>query len=202
MTIPRESNVAINIPNNNFIFKCPFLPTGYPVHSLYKLSVALKLLNRKKRRIGKEVDILKKVYLILGAFFYVFLTACGSPSNSQEKKNNALEVKDDIPAERADLSGKMKIEEGEDTATFTLQNNSDGNASTMPAYKLEKWEDGKWAAVNNDQMFTEQMIELKAGENYEQKIELKGVEPGTYRIIKTFYKNDYKHEVAVVFQRK
>jgi hypothetical protein len=145
---------------------------------------------------------MKKLYLIMTTCLFVFLTACGSPSTPEDKKNSALEVKDDIPAERADLLGEIKMEDGKDTGTFTLQNNSDGNASTMPAYKLEKWEDGEWAAVNNDQVFTEQMIEVKAGEKYEQKIELKGVEPGTYRIIKTFYKNDYKHEVAVVFQRK
>ena len=146
---------------------------------------------------------MKNMKLMLMVSLFVLLAACGSkPMPEEDKQNGAPQVKNEIPAEAADVKAEIKVEEGSEEANLTLKNSSDQEAGTGTAYVLEKWTDGKWEKVNNDQMFTEQMIMIKAGENYDQAIDLKGQDAGTYRVSKEFFVDEKKEKVAVVFEKK
>jgi major membrane immunogen (membrane-anchored lipoprotein) len=146
---------------------------------------------------------MKNMKLIFMACLLVLLAACGSkPAPDEDKKSGAPKVENDMPAEKAGVRAEVKIEEESEEAKLTLKNSSDKEVGTGVAYTLEKWDDGNWSRVNPDQMFTEQMIMVKAGENYDQPIDLKDQEAGTYRVAKTFFEEEKKHEVAVVFEKK
>ncbi|KZE63845.1 hypothetical protein AWM68_12070 [Fictibacillus phosphorivorans] len=146
---------------------------------------------------------MKNMKLFLMACLLVLLAACGSkPVPEEDKQNGAPQVENEIPAEKAGVEAELAIEEGNEEAKFTLKNSSDQEAGTGTAYVLERWTDGKWEKVNNNQMFTEQMIMVKAGENYDQAIDLKDQEAGTYRVSKDFFMNEEKEKVAVVFDKK
>ncbi len=146
---------------------------------------------------------MKNMKLILMACLLVLLAACGSkPVPEEDKQNGAPQVENEIPAEKAGVEAEVALEEGSEEAKFTLKNSSDKEAGTGTAYVLEKWTDGKWEKVNTNQMFTEQMIMVKAGENYDQVIDLKDQEAGTYRVSKDFFVDEKKEKVAVVFDKK
>ena len=146
---------------------------------------------------------MKNMKLIFMACLLVLLAACGSkPAPEEDKKSGAPKVENDMLAEAADVKAEVKLEDGSEEAKLMLKNSSDKEVGTGVAFILEKWEGGKWDKVNPDQMFTEQMIMVKAGGNYEQPIELKDQEAGTYRVSKTFFAEEEKHEVAVVFEKK
>jgi major membrane immunogen (membrane-anchored lipoprotein) len=146
---------------------------------------------------------MKNMKLILLACLLVLLAACGSkPAPEEDKKSGAPQVENDIPEEEAGVKAEVTLEDESEEAKFTLKNSSDKEIGTGVAFSLQKWDDGKWIKVNPDQMFTEQMIMVKAGENYDQSIELKDQEAGTYRAAKTFFEEEKKHEVAVIFEKK
>jgi major membrane immunogen (membrane-anchored lipoprotein) len=146
---------------------------------------------------------MKNMKLMLMVSLLVLLAACGSkPMPEEDKQNGAPQVKNEIPAEAGDVKAEVKVEEGSEEANLTLRNSSDKEAGTGTAFVLEKWTDGKWEKVNNDQMFTEQMIMVKAGENYDQKVDMKEQEAGTYRVSKEFFVDEKKNKIAVVFQKK
>jgi hypothetical protein len=145
---------------------------------------------------------MKKWMLIALSCFIVLLAACGNKPSQKEDSHSGSAVKNDIPAEKVGVKAEWKAEDGKDGGKLLLTNSSEKAVGTGVAYKLEKWTDGKWKAVNADQMFTEQMIEVKAGSDYEQPVELKGQDSGTYRVMKTFYENEKKYDVAVVFEKK
>jgi major membrane immunogen (membrane-anchored lipoprotein) len=146
---------------------------------------------------------MKNMKLIFMACLLVLLAACGSkPAPEEDNKSGASKIENDMPAEAAGVKAEVKLEDGSEEAKFTLKNSSDKEIGTGVAFTLEKWDDGKWDKVNPDQMFTEQMIMVKAGENYDQPIELKDQETGTYRVAKTFFEEEKKHEVAAVFEKK
>ncbi|WP_226536930.1 immunoglobulin-like domain-containing protein [Fictibacillus halophilus] len=146
---------------------------------------------------------MKNMKLIFMACLLVLLAACGSkPAPEEDKKSGAPQAENDMPKEEAGVKAEVKLEDGSEEAKLTLKNSSDKEVGTGVAFALEKWEDGQWNKVNPDQMFTEQMIMVKAGANYEQPIELKDQEAGTYRVSKTFFAEEEKHDVAVVFEKK
>ncbi|MBY6037411.1 hypothetical protein KUV80_12125 [Fictibacillus nanhaiensis] len=146
---------------------------------------------------------MKYMKLFVMASLLVLLAACGSkPVPEEDIKNGAPQVENDIPAEEAGVKAEVKLEEASDEAQFILRNGSEQEVGTGTAYSLEKWNDGKWEKVNSDQMFTEQMILVKAGENYEQKIDLKDQDAGTYRVTKSFFENEKKYVVASVLDKK
>jgi major membrane immunogen (membrane-anchored lipoprotein) len=146
---------------------------------------------------------MKNMKLIFMACLLVLLAACSSkPAPEEDKKSGAPQAENDMPREEAGVKAEVKLEDDSEEAKLTLKNSSDKEVGTGVAFTLEKWDDGKWDKVNPDQMFTEQMIMVKAGENYEQTIELKDQEAGTYRVAKTFFAEEEKHEVAVVFEKK
>ncbi|MDR7073904.1 hypothetical protein J2X07_002894 [Fictibacillus barbaricus] len=146
---------------------------------------------------------MRKNWLIIMSCLMVLLAACGNkPEPIKDKNSGAPGVKNEIPAEQAGVKAEWKREEGKNQGKLILKNSSEKNVGTGTAYKIEKWTDGKWEKVNTDQMFTEQMIEVKAGEAYEQPVELKEKEAGTYRITKTFFEDEKKHDIAVVFDKK
>jgi major membrane immunogen (membrane-anchored lipoprotein) len=146
---------------------------------------------------------MKNMKLIFMACLLVLLAACGSkPTPEEDKKSGAPQAENDMPREEAGVKAEVKLEDGSEEAKLTMKNSSDKEVGTGVAFTLEKWEDGKWNKANPDQMFTEQMIMVKAGENYEQPIDLKDHESGTYRVAKTFFAEEEKHEVAVVFEKK
>ncbi|MFG6495986.1 hypothetical protein P8610_11540 [Fictibacillus sp. UD] len=146
---------------------------------------------------------MKNMKLFLMACLLVLLAACGSkPVPEEDKQNGATQIENDIPAEKAGVEAELAIEEGNEEANLSLKNSSDKEAGTGTAYVLEKWTDGKWEKVNNNQMFTEQMIMVKAGENFDQVIDLKDQEAGTYRVSKDFFLDEKKEKVAVVFDKK
>jgi hypothetical protein len=146
---------------------------------------------------------MKNMKLILMALLLVLLAACGGkPLQEEDKKNGAPRVENNIPSEEVGVKAELKLEESSNDARFALINRSDKEIGTGTAYVLEKWTENKWVKVNGDQMFTEQMIVVKAGLEYEHGIELKDLTAGTYRVTKTFFKEDEKHTIAVVFERK
>ena len=147
--------------------------------------------------------MMKKLKFIIISCLIVLLAACGNkPVPIKDKNSGTPEVKNEIPAEQADVKAEWKLEEGKNQGKLILKNSSEKTVGTGTAYMIEKWTDGKWEKMNADQMFTEQMIEVKAGETYEQPVELKEKEAGTYRITKTFFEDEKKHDIAVVFEKK
>jgi hypothetical protein len=151
----------------------------------------------------KGGKMMKKLMFIVMSVLIVLLAACGNkPAPTVDKNSGASEVKNDIPVEEAGVKAEWQSEEHKDGGKLLVKNSSEKTVGTGMAYKLEKWKDGDWETVNNDQMFTEQMIEIKADGQYEQAIELKDEESGTYRINKTFYADEKKHNLAVVFEKK
>ncbi|MCM3720245.1 immunoglobulin-like domain-containing protein [Fictibacillus phosphorivorans] len=146
---------------------------------------------------------MKNMKLIFLAFLLVLLAACGSkPAPEEDKKSGAPQVENDKAKEEAGVKAEVQLEKDSKEGKLMLKNSSDKEVSTGVAFTLEKWEGGKWNKINSNQMFTEQMITVKAGENYEQPIELKDQEAGTYRVSKTFFAEEEKHEVAVLFEKK
>jgi major membrane immunogen (membrane-anchored lipoprotein) len=146
---------------------------------------------------------MKNMKLIFMACLLVLLAACGSkPVPEEDKKSGAPKVENDIPAEEAGVKAEVKLEDEGEEANFTLKNSSDKEIGTGVAYALEKWEDGDWVKVDPGMMFTEQMIMVKAGESYDQKIALKDQKAGTYRITKEFFKDEKKHSVSALIEKK
>ncbi|WNB92250.1 immunoglobulin-like domain-containing protein [Bacillus sp. NEB1478] len=146
---------------------------------------------------------MKNLRLIILSCLMVLLAACGNkPASTEDKNSGSFEVKNEIPAEQAGVKAEWKLEDSDDQGKLLLKNGSEKTVGTGTAYKIEKWTDGKWEKVNADQMFTEQMIEVKAGGDYEQTVELKEKKAGTYRITKTFFEDEKKHDIAVVFDKK
>jgi hypothetical protein len=147
--------------------------------------------------------MMRKIWLFIMTCLIVLLAACGNkPVPIKDKNSGAPEVKSEIPAEQSGVKAEWKLEEDKNQGKLILKNSSEKNVGTGTAYKIEKWTDGKWEKLNAGQMFTEQMIEVKAGGNYEQTVELKEKEAGTYRITKTFFEDEKKHDIAVVFDKK
>ncbi|MBH0164476.1 hypothetical protein IHV12_06075 [Fictibacillus sp. 7GRE50] len=146
---------------------------------------------------------MKNMKLIVMACLLVLLAACGSKAMPEEdKKNGAPQVKNEIPSEKEGVQAELALQENSKEAKLTLKNASDKEAGTGTAYALEKWTDGKWTKVNQNQMFTEQMIMVKAGSNYDQAVDLKEQDAGTYRVSKEFFVDEKKEKVAVVFETK
>jgi hypothetical protein len=179
-------------------------PLYQHIHPFSRINDSLTVTFSFSLRLTRKGGLrMKNIKLVCMACLLVLLAACGSkPMPEEDNQSGAPQVKNEIQAEEASVKAEAELENGKEEAKLTLKNSSDREIGTGTAYVLEKWTDGEWKKVNTDQMFTEQMIMVKAGENYDQAVDLKDQDAGTYRVAKEFFKDEEKHKVAVVFEKK
>lgn len=93
-----------------------------------------------------------------------------------------------VPPQRAAVALRLdrRVARSGSSLELTIENRGPTPLEFGVAYRLERWE-GRWRWLNRDQVFIQIALVVRPGERDEQEVTLpKGLEPGRYRIVKSF----------------